>query len=73
MPQPFAVPKKIQFPPQEDKSKLLALLNHINAYMDGDLEPKEVTIIQVETSRPDIAAILAKIADKKNGKAVKSA
>ncbi len=71
MSQQLAVPRKIQFPPMEDKTKLVTLLNHINDYMDGDLEPKEVVIIQVETSRPDIAAILSKIAGvkiTKNGK-----
>ena len=56
--------KTIQFPPTKDKSKLINLINTINAYMDGDLDPTEITIIQVTTERPDIAIILEKVASK---------
>lgn len=64
--------KVIQFPPLDkaEKTKLMNLINMMNTYMDGDMDVEEIKIVQVTTERPDIAAVLEKVAqnDKKKPK-----
>jgi hypothetical protein len=69
--------KTIQFPPLESE-RLVAVktfLKSMGTFMgaeDGDLEIQEVRIIQVKTTRTDLAIILARVADNEKKKAAEA-